>query len=570
VSSNTPTEEDEKEEKKTTQATQLLAQLCAVEGHQVARTADDELWYKASGNPWLRVGSPAFESYALALWISVLKNVPSRNVVADAAEALKALALYPDIDSANPTSSSQALPVYKRAVRHSYIEDAGGTVIYLDRGLPGDTSAYEIRAGKVSINSNPPVVFERPEGTLPLPDLIDKPADQKKAIKAYQALLRLSDTDFVLLLIFLLTAIAPSPKRFLLALGGTAGDGKTSFARMVRAVIDPTIHSEVSKPGKADDFHAGCHHCYVYAVDNVSGVPVWFADALCCLLTGASATVRKFYKQGEVFRSRHSRPVILTSVTDLMWREDLGTRSIPITIRPIADDDRRSDADIDAELQSIMPGLFSALLKGAAHGLAQPRNGLVRHRQQDLVDWAVSASALMGITPDQVADALAVIGTELLDTHLEASPIAEAMTALATHMVETDRDTQRLSTSDLFKSLQGLSERRSNKHWTRNEHWPRTPRALGHRLRDAQRSLSKIGIKVSPKRTRNSKGWHIDVTAYAPTTACSMASTFAGGTSHDGDNELDAVKRDELAEVREKKRLANGNPKPLFKGADNA
>ena len=85
MSSNTPVEEDDKEEKKkTTQATQLVALLGALPSYQLALTPDGELWHKAGNGSWLRIGSPAFESYALALWISVHKNVPAKKVATDA------------------------------------------------------------------------------------------------------------------------------------------------------------------------------------------------------------------------------------------------------------------------------------------------------------------------------------------------------------------------------------------------------------------------------------------------------------------------------------------------------
>jgi hypothetical protein len=208
----------------------------------------------------------------------------------------------------------------------------------------------------------------------------------------------------------------------------------------------------------------------------------------------------------------------LTSISDVVWREDLGLRTIPITVPPITDADRRSDADLQAGLEALLPGLLGALLNAAAQGLAHPVNGAVHHRQQDLIDWCVSCAAPLGITSAEIADALAVIDAELSRTHLEASPIAPAMEALSAHMAETGTNTQWLTTTELFEALQGLVGTSKNAHWAKSEHWPRSPRSLGHKLRDVTRSLFKIGIKISPKRTKSARGWEIDVTDYQPNT----------------------------------------------------
>ena len=69
----------------TSQAAQLVALLDAVPFYRLARTPDEELWYKPGNGHWLRVGSPEFESFALSLWIAVRKNVPLMKITSEAA-----------------------------------------------------------------------------------------------------------------------------------------------------------------------------------------------------------------------------------------------------------------------------------------------------------------------------------------------------------------------------------------------------------------------------------------------------------------------------------------------------
>src|SRR4029450_7894681 len=89
---------------------------------------------------------------------------------------------------------------------------------------------------------------------------------------------------------------------------------------------------------------------YLLAFDNVSGLPNWLSDALCRLASGGSFSVRQVYTddQGGVFES--VRPILLNGIEDVVSRPDLGDRAIFLTLPPIADAQRRPEAELWREV----------------------------------------------------------------------------------------------------------------------------------------------------------------------------------------------------------------------------
>jgi hypothetical protein len=69
-------------------------------------------------------------------------------------------------------------------------------------------------------------------------------------------------------------------------------------------------------------------HGWVQAYDNLSAMPDWLSNGLCRLVTGGGISTRGlFTNHEEVVWSAH-RPVILTSIDDIVRRPDVIDRSI--------------------------------------------------------------------------------------------------------------------------------------------------------------------------------------------------------------------------------------------------
>jgi hypothetical protein len=108
---------------------------------------------------------------------------------------------------------------------------------------------------------------------------------------------------------------------------------------------------------------------YVLAFDNLSGLPSWLSDALCRLATGGSFAVRQLYTDDEEVLFEAARPILLNGIEEVVSRPDLGDRAIFLTLAPIAETNRRSEAELWREFGIERPRILGALLDALAHGL---------------------------------------------------------------------------------------------------------------------------------------------------------------------------------------------------------
>jgi hypothetical protein len=434
-------------------------------------------------------------------------TISGRDTAKSVMDTLEAIALTdPDI----PTRSIH--------VRHAYIvdPDTGATTIYIDLCERNNRRAIEIDAKGFRVVEDPPVIFIRPAGVLPLPMPRRDSKNHAKALKALAKLLRVKSDEYTTLLMFLISAIAPSKLRFILFLGGDAGSGKTTTARILRSMIDPSIHMEAVKPSKMIDFYVLGQHTYVYCIDNLSGIPVWLADALCCLATGASQHTRQLYSNDGIHTFRYTRTVILTSIGDLIWRQDLGSRSLSLRVPAITDDGLAEEA-IDAEIERIRPNVLGALCEAASYALRKPQAGLVKHRMQALADWTVSAAPSLGLAVEDIANSVNAAVEDLNATHLESSPIVEPLRNWALNEINggswTFDHVLTKTTADLLEELNQIATIAQKK----TEHWPKSSRTLGNRLSEIAPSLPGTGITVTPHRKSQIRGWTIDFSEFADT-----------------------------------------------------
>src|SRR2546429_7885070 len=215
------------------------------------------------------------------------------------------------------------------------------------------------------VNKFPPVRFRRPAGILPLPV-----PEQGGSIEALLPLLNLSSrNDFVLVVAWLLAALRPGGPYPVLAISGEQGSAKTVLSKMLKALVDPNAAPVRALPREERDLMIAANNSYLLAFDNVSGLPAWLSDALCRLASGGSLAVRQLYSDDAEVLFEAARPMLLNGIEDVIGRPDLADRAIILTLPPISDTQRRSEAELWADFERARHGILGALLDIVAHGL---------------------------------------------------------------------------------------------------------------------------------------------------------------------------------------------------------
>jgi hypothetical protein len=346
--------------------------------------------------------------------------------------------------------------------------------------------AVEIGTEGWRVIATPPVRFRRPEGMLALPE--PRPGG---SIEALRPLLNLADrNDFVLLVAWLLASLRPVGPYPLLAVSGEQGSAKTVLSKLLRALIDPNTASVRALSREQRELSIAANNGHLLAFDNLSVLPAWLSDALCRLASGGSFALRRLYTDDEEVLFEAARPIMLNGIEDVISRADLADRAIFLTLAPIAEEQRRSEAELWCEFELARPAILGALLDALAEGLRElPRVRLERlPRMADFAVWATACETALWPTGTFACAYEANRKAAVVDA-IDANPVAACV-----REIMAERNSWTGSAADLLRV--GVDPSRTDGSTSRAG-WPKNPRALAGQLRRAQTFLRALGIHIA-------------------------------------------------------------------------
>jgi hypothetical protein len=265
--------------------------------------------------------------------------------------------------------------------------------LYLDLG-DNAWRAVEIDTAGWRVIDRPPVRFRRAAGMkrLPVPE-------RGGSITSLRSFLNVaSDTDFVLAVSWVLAGLRDRGPYPVLVLSGEQGSAKSTFAAILRALLDPNTAPLRALSREDRDLFIAANNGHVLAFDNVSGLPAWISDTLCRLATGGGFAARQLYTDQDEMLFDACRPVILNGIEDIVNKPDLADRALFLTLEPIPEDKRRLETELWSEFEVERPRLLGALLDAIVEGLRRlPEIRLPKlPRMADFATWGPPASRRCG------------------------------------------------------------------------------------------------------------------------------------------------------------------------------
>lgn len=375
--------------------------------------------------------------------------------------------------------------------------------LYLDLGDEA-WRAVEIDAIGWRIIDNPPVRFRRSAGMKSLPIPVGG-----GSIDALRSFLNVrSDADFVLVVFWLLACLRNRGPYPVLVLSGEQGSAKSTFAAILRAIIDPNTAPLRALPREDRDLFIAANNGHLLAFDNVSGLAAWISDTLCRLATGGGFAVRQLYSDQDEVLFDAARPIILNGIEEIVTRPDLADRAILLTLEPIPEENRRPEAELWATFEAERPRILGVLLDAVAKGLAElPRTKLDKlPRMADFALWATACETALW-PAGTFWSAYCGNRDEAVEDVIDADPVAVGVRALMQAQTEWTG-----TATELLGALGQVVGDRIVKSKT----WPDNPRALGGRLRRAATFLRKIGIDISFEREGGARTRTINITTTIP------------------------------------------------------
>jgi hypothetical protein len=376
-------------------------------------------------------------------------------------------------------------PIFMRVAEHN------GT-IYLDL-CSKRWEAIEISSTGWRVVANPPARFRRAKGMLPLPHPV-----AGGTVKGLRRFVNVrSEEDWILLVSWLLMAFSPRGPYPVLDLSGEQGSAKSTLARVLRSLVDPSSASLRTAPREERDLMISATAGWVLAFDNLSYLPHWLSDAFCRLATGGGFATRELYSDSEEVLFDAQRPVLFTAIEDVAVNGDLIDRSIRLLLPPVPEKRRKEESRFWQEFEAARPRILGALLDIVATALRnRPTVKLERlPRMADFALWATAAAPALGWKAETFRAAYAQNRQAASDLALEASTVAAAVRKLI------EREPWEGTAKELLDALSALLPEKD----TKEKSWPRSPLALANALRRLAPNLRSAGITVTFVKTNNSK-----------------------------------------------------------------
>jgi len=444
----------------------------------LAIAAESELFHAPDGSSYAhlpvhehreiwRIGSSAFQHWLVRRYHERFRKLPRREALKDVIEALDHRALYEG-------------PEHPVSLRVASVGDC----VYLDLGTP-DWQVVEISKDGWRVVQNPPVRFRRTSGmrSLPLPM-------RGGNVEELRVLLNAADErTWTLLVGWLVSTFRPVGPYLVLVLQGEAGTAKSTTAKMLRALIDPSTAPLRSAPVNEDDLVIAAKNSWVLSFDNLSSVPHWLSDALCRLATGGGLSKRKLFTDEDEVILQAARPTILTGIEDLASREDLADRSINLVLAPIPAENRRNERRLEPEFEAVRPRVLGALLDAVSSALKHIEETELQSppRMADAVEWVTAAEKALSWASGSFLRAFEENQNDLVAVSIETDPLASAIAALL-----EDHSGWEGTGAELLAVLNVRLSQETQK----SKAWPASPKALSGRVRRLAPVLRKAGIQV--------------------------------------------------------------------------
>ncbi len=348
-------------------------------------------------------------------------------------------------------------------------------------------AAVRITSDGWEVVDQPPVLFARSELTgahtiperggdlLGLWELVNVPVD-----------------DRALLLAWLVCALCENVAHPAVALLAEQGSGKTSAAKILSSLIDPSPVPARKPPRDPESWVTAASGSWVVSLDNLSTIPPWLSDSLCRAVTGDADVRRRLYTDGQLSVFRFRRALILNGIDLGSIRGDLADRLLLIDIERIDSTRRMTDEELAERWEQLHARMLGALLDLAAQVLAV----LPDIRLDELPRMADFAKVLAAV--DYVA------GTRGLDRYLK---MGETLSADVTAGDQVLAVITRSITEEFKNTAAELLAILPSPE-PRPRDWPTTAGALTGILKRGAPALRRLGWTVECRRGGHANALH--------------------------------------------------------------
>ncbi|MEV5289393.1 ATP-binding protein [Streptomyces albidoflavus] len=294
----------------------------------------------------------------------------------------------------------------------------------------------------------------------------------------------------------------PVPAPFLT---GPQGAGKSTAGRMLLRIIEGMTGDLRRAPKDEESLITAVAAGWITALDNLSHLAPDLSDLMCCVVTGAESIKRALFSDGDVYRSRYRRPLLLTGIDVGVIRPDLAERLLTLRLeRPKV---RRTEAELWAEFGEALPVILGSLLDLTVTVRAAQAETPTDLRMADFAHLCAQFDTATGFgTLPSYRSSLDDLNDDVIEGDLLAQTVLKHAATL-----EPDAPA-RMASSEWLHLLTGLYSGEECRPLPKG--WPTTGKVLSDRLKRLQPTLAARAVLIDWGRTR--EGRYIEMTRRPP------------------------------------------------------
>ena len=292
----------------------------------------------------LRGGKPSLRAELARIFFEQNGFAASTSAVSDACLTLEGFAMQE-----NPRRC------YLRVAEH-------GGAVYIDTADAGNRVIKVADGAWEYLENNVPVIFRRTEATAAMPE-----AHRCGDWERLWEFVNIAPADRAILLAHMVSALVQvDVPHGILGLLAEHGSAKSSTAKFIVSLIDPSPAELRSPPRTEEQWIVAANGSWVVALDNLSHIPEWLSNAICRAATGDGDVKRQLYTDASLVVIKFRRVVLLNGIDLGGLRSDFTDRLVAVKVARITDDDRRAESELYAAWERQRAVILGGLLDLAA------------------------------------------------------------------------------------------------------------------------------------------------------------------------------------------------------------
>ncbi len=271
---------------------------------------------------------------------------------------------YPDgqYDSALQLIKSQAImSESNREQIYNRIAMPGNDTIYYDLADP-KWQAVKITKDRVEIiplDETCPIFARKQHQKEQFMPIFDGKED---ALGELTTLLRIMQKDKLIFKVHLIAFFLESCPIPIISITGEHGSIKTTIAKSVKQIVDPSGEGISSLP-KSDEIILHLYNRYVANFDNISEFKKEMSDILCRAITGEGQSKRALYTNSDEIIYSYRRKIILNGISPTLEQPDLRDRIIGYETEPLSQHERMTEEEYQKKFNVLLPHVLGQIFQ---------------------------------------------------------------------------------------------------------------------------------------------------------------------------------------------------------------